>query len=38
LHEDGLADCADGFWGGHDAARRLEIMKDSRIGAYGVSR
>ena len=36
LHEDGLADCADGFWGGHDAARRLEIMKDSRIGAYGV--
>jgi hypothetical protein len=33
LHEDGLADCADGFWGGHDAARRLEIMKDSRIGA-----
>lgn len=35
LHEDGLADCADGFWGGHDVARRLEIMKDSRIGAYG---
>ncbi len=36
LHEDGLADCADGFWGSHDRARRLEIMKDSRIGAYGV--
>ncbi len=36
LHEDGLADCADGFWGGHTAERRLEIMKDSRIGAYGV--
>lgn len=36
LHEDGLADCADGFWGGHTPARRLEIMKDSRIGAYGV--
>ena len=36
LHEDGLADCADGFWGGHDRARRLEIMKDSRIGSYGV--
>ncbi|NEY89412.1 adenosylcobinamide-GDP ribazoletransferase [Tabrizicola oligotrophica] len=35
LHEDGLADCADGFWGGHDKARRLEIMKDSRIGSYG---
>jgi adenosylcobinamide-GDP ribazoletransferase len=37
LHEDGLADCADGFWGGWTVARRLEIMKDSRIGAYGVT-
>jgi adenosylcobinamide-GDP ribazoletransferase len=36
LHEDGLADCADGFWGGRDRARRLEIMKDSHIGSYGV--
>ncbi len=36
MHEDGLADTADGLWGGHDTARRLEIMKDSRIGAYGV--
>ncbi|WGH79385.1 adenosylcobinamide-GDP ribazoletransferase [Jannaschia ovalis] len=36
LHEDGLADVADGFWGGFDRARRLEIMRDSRIGAYGV--
>lgn len=36
LHEDGLADVADGFWGGFDRDRRLEIMKDSRIGAYGV--
>ncbi len=36
LHEDGLADCADGFWGASDTERRLEIMKDSRIGAYGV--
>ncbi len=35
LHEDGLADCADGFWGGRTPARRLEIMKDSRIGSYG---
>ena len=35
LHEDGLADCADGFWGGHDRERRLEIMKDSRMGSYG---
>ncbi len=36
LHEDGLADSADGFWGGWDPERRLEIMKDSRIGTYGV--
>jgi adenosylcobinamide-GDP ribazoletransferase len=36
LHEDGLADSADGLWGGWDKARRLEIMKDSRIGTYGV--
>ena len=36
MHEDGLADTADGLWGGHDRKRRLEIMKDSRIGAYGV--
>ncbi|MEL6463428.1 MAG: adenosylcobinamide-GDP ribazoletransferase [Pseudomonadota bacterium] len=36
MHEDGLADTADGLWGGHDPAGRLEIMKDSRIGAYGV--
>jgi adenosylcobinamide-GDP ribazoletransferase len=35
LHEDGLADSADGLIGGHDPKRRLEIMKDSRIGAYG---
>ena len=36
MHEDGLADAADGLWGGADRARRLEIMKDSRIGTYGV--
>ncbi|MCR8826315.1 adenosylcobinamide-GDP ribazoletransferase [Pseudosulfitobacter koreensis] len=36
MHEDGLADTADGLWGGYDAARRLEIMKDSHIGTYGV--
>jgi adenosylcobinamide-GDP ribazoletransferase len=35
LHEDGLADVADGFGGGTTPARRLEIMRDSRIGAYG---
>lgn len=36
MHEDGLADLADGFWGGFAPERRLEIMRDSRIGAYGV--
>ncbi|GGC86075.1 adenosylcobinamide-GDP ribazoletransferase [Chelatococcus reniformis] len=36
LHEDGLADVADGFGGGTTAARKLEIMRDSRIGTYGV--
>ena len=35
MHEDGLADCADGFWGGWTFARRLEIMKDSQVGSYG---
>ncbi|TKT76689.1 adenosylcobinamide-GDP ribazoletransferase [Aquamicrobium sp. LC103] len=36
LHEDGLADVADGFGGGATRERKLEIMKDSRIGTYGV--
>lgn len=35
LHEDGLADTADGLGGGRDAAHKLEIMRDSRLGAYG---
>ncbi len=35
LHEDGLADVADGFGGGAARERKLEIMRDSRIGAYG---
>jgi len=36
LHEDGLADAADGLVGGSTIERRLEIMRDSRIGSYGV--
>ncbi|WP_341910454.1 adenosylcobinamide-GDP ribazoletransferase [Ferrovibrio terrae] len=36
LHEDGLADMADGFGGGRSRERKLEIMRDSRIGTYGV--
>ena len=36
MHEDGLADTADGLWGGWTRDRRLEIMKDSQIGTYGV--
>jgi adenosylcobinamide-GDP ribazoletransferase len=35
LHEDGLADVADGFGGGATRAMKLDIMRDSRIGAYG---
>lgn len=36
FHEDGLADTADGLGGGQTPERRLEIMKDSRVGTYGV--
>ncbi len=36
LHEDGLADVTDGFGGGATKEKKLEIMHDSRIGAYGV--
>lgn len=35
LHEDGLADAADGLFGGLCKERRLQIMKDSHIGSYG---
>lgn len=35
LHEDGLSDVADGFGGGKTREQKLEIMRDSRIGAYG---
>jgi adenosylcobinamide-GDP ribazoletransferase len=37
LHEDGLADVADGFGGGADRAAKLAIMRDSRIGTYGAA-
>lgn len=36
LHHDGLADVADGFGGGKTQAEKLTIMRDSRIGSYGV--
>lgn len=36
LHEDGLADFFDGIGGGRSREHRLEIMKDSHIGTYGV--
>ena len=36
FHEDGLADTCDGFGGGWDKAQVLTIMKDSRVGTYGV--
>lgn len=35
FHEDGLADTFDGFGGAFTKERKLEIMKDSRIGTYG---
>ncbi len=36
LHLDGVADLADGFGGSFDGSRRLEIMKDSATGSFGV--
>ena len=35
FHEDGFADAFDGFGGGWDKAKILDIMKDSRLGTYG---
>jgi adenosylcobinamide-GDP ribazoletransferase len=35
LHEDGLADTFDGFFGGHTKERKLTIMKDSHMGTFG---
>lgn len=37
MHEDGLADMADGFGGGKDKNDRLRIMSDSRSGAFGIA-
>lgn len=37
LHEDGLSDVADGFGGGHSREQKLTIMRDSRVGTYGVA-
>ena len=37
MAEDGFSDVADGFFGGSTKERRLEIMVDSRVGAFGVS-
>jgi adenosylcobinamide-GDP ribazoletransferase len=37
LHEDGLSDTADGFGGGSTRERKLEIMRDSRIGTFGAT-
>jgi adenosylcobinamide-GDP ribazoletransferase len=36
LHEDGLADTADGFFGGRDREEKLALLRDSRQGSYGV--
>jgi len=37
MHEDGLADLADGLGGGATVERKLEIMRDSRLGSYGAA-
>lgn len=37
FHEDGWADAFDGLFGGHTPARRMEIMRDSRLGTYGAA-
>lgn len=36
LHLDGVADAADGLFGGSDIARRLEVMRDPRVGSFGL--
>ncbi|PKQ29920.1 MAG: hypothetical protein CVT60_02930 [Actinobacteria bacterium HGW-Actinobacteria-10] len=37
LHWDGLADVSDAWWGGATPSRRLEIMADSSVGAFGAA-
>ncbi|MFW6174555.1 MAG: adenosylcobinamide-GDP ribazoletransferase, partial [Chloroflexota bacterium] len=37
LHLDGLMDCCDALFGGYTRERRLEILKDSRVGAFAVA-
>ena len=37
MHWDGIADVADGLWGGYDAPRRREIASDSQVGSFGVT-
>lgn len=37
MHEDALADCADAFWGSQDREKMHEILKDPRLGSYGVA-
>jgi len=37
LHLDGLADAVDGFGGGHTRKQMLDIMKDTRVGAFGIT-
>lgn len=37
LHFDGFLDTCDGLFGGFTSERRLEIMRDSRVGAFGVA-
>jgi adenosylcobinamide-GDP ribazoletransferase len=37
FHHDGLADMADAFGGGWSPEQRLEIVKDSRLGTYGLT-
>ncbi|WP_341760417.1 adenosylcobinamide-GDP ribazoletransferase [Candidatus Endowatersipora endosymbiont of Watersipora subatra] len=36
LHEDGLADMVDGFWGSNEREKKLLIMRESTVGTYGV--